>query len=307
VKEKQTWLPEIPTDFVEAEIATKLTLKELSRIVQTSRGVNALFSKPLTNIKVAILLQHVAYGEQREAEKILRLVPTLLLTPGQVTDYSGRTFKGITAFQYAVWALDTDMWKMILEYLPREDAVKQLVDHTHNKKEYKKMYGEYYSFIPYINALETYAKNENTWRHDQKEEHWCTAVGGAQRYVPANIAQKLCDHYHFTPPNLKAALVNRTLYFIRRPSMLTGRGHDEMYWFPLDKSGLGYGFAVTLTPSPLFSLQAQASKGPRQNIQFDLEQTIALSMIRSAELVELKQSLLVDPAQAPESEKCTIS
>jgi hypothetical protein len=39
---------------------------------------------------------------------------------GRVTDLSGREFQSITAFQYALWALDWHMWAMIQKYLPVE-------------------------------------------------------------------------------------------------------------------------------------------------------------------------------------------
>ena len=83
---------------------------------------------------------HVAFGEQDEAKEMLKINPELLLHKGDVTDYSNRTFKGITAFQYALWALDWHMWMMIKKYLPDDVAAAQLSDQQPNKplKLYKK-------------------------------------------------------------------------------------------------------------------------------------------------------------------------
>ena len=49
----------------------------------------------------------------------------LALASGDVTDTAGRTFKNITGFQYAVWALDWKMWTMIQGYLPSDAAREQ--------------------------------------------------------------------------------------------------------------------------------------------------------------------------------------
>ena len=55
-------------------------------------------------------LTFVAEGEQDKAEAMLQNNPALVLVPGDVADLSKRTFKAITGFQYAVWALDWHMW-----------------------------------------------------------------------------------------------------------------------------------------------------------------------------------------------------
>ena len=66
------------------------------------------------------LLTYVADGEQDKAEELIRKDRNLLLHIGTVNDLSGREFKLITAFQYALWAMDWHMWTMIQKYLPQE-------------------------------------------------------------------------------------------------------------------------------------------------------------------------------------------
>lgn len=56
---------------------------------------------------------------------MLKSDPALDLVPTDVTDLSKCTFKGITGFQYAVWALDRHIWIMIRKYLPIDEAKKQ--------------------------------------------------------------------------------------------------------------------------------------------------------------------------------------
>lgn len=71
-------------------------------------------------------LKLVAEGEKGKAEAMLQQDPTLAQKAGHVTDSSNRFFVGITGLQYAVWALDPCMWRMILKYLPEKEAVEQI-------------------------------------------------------------------------------------------------------------------------------------------------------------------------------------
>jgi len=69
----------------------------------------------------------VAKGNQDEAEAILNASDnkqTLLTTPARFTDYSGRTFN-CTAYEYAYWAKDTHMSRMLERHM--DDATKTLM------------------------------------------------------------------------------------------------------------------------------------------------------------------------------------
>jgi hypothetical protein len=88
-------------------------------------------------IIVQRLLQAVAYGmESKEAnvpvsasdkgnlfkshlhaKDLLQKFPAFLLARGDVADWAGRTFRGITAFEYALWAKDFKMMDMIIKCL----------------------------------------------------------------------------------------------------------------------------------------------------------------------------------------------
>jgi Leucine Rich repeat len=70
-------------------------------------------------------LKLVTEGAQDEAEAMLIENPGLALEEGDVVDLSKRMFRSITGFQYAVWALDWHMWKMIRKYLSDEKALMQ--------------------------------------------------------------------------------------------------------------------------------------------------------------------------------------
>lgn len=76
-------------------------------------------------------LQHVAYGEQDEAEALLQQDPELaqaLLQADDIpfTDYSGRTFK-CTAYEYAYWAKDSHMQRMLEKYIRINEDTRQLI------------------------------------------------------------------------------------------------------------------------------------------------------------------------------------
>ena len=77
------------------------------------------------------LLTAVAYGmESKEvnvnpepkdlfAEDLLKKSPEFLLERGDITDWGGRTFKNITAFEYALWAKDFKMLEMMARCIPQ--------------------------------------------------------------------------------------------------------------------------------------------------------------------------------------------
>jgi hypothetical protein len=233
----------------------------------------------------------VAYGEQEQAEMILREDPTLLLEKGEITDYSDRTFKGITAFQYALWALDRHMWTMILKYLPPEEAAKQLRDHVDNKKAYKDMHGDYYDFAPLIDAMQTYVNNCENRTDNHNLKHWSDVVGGAQLLVPAHVANEYCraDRSFDPTPTFKEDMLPRSLSF-------------DNYIIPADShwyiSRLGLNFAVLRSASECASAAGRMAMWDRL-ARTDLAALPALCKVRTDELIELKQQLL-NPAQAPE-------
>jgi hypothetical protein len=78
--------------------------------------------RALPAFKVRELLDDVAKGKQDEAQAILESSEdkqTLLRTPGKFTDYSGRTFQS-TAYEYAYWAKDKHMMRMLERHMDDE-------------------------------------------------------------------------------------------------------------------------------------------------------------------------------------------
>ena len=181
---------------------------------------NALIFTPPKVIKAAApsvnsqelsqFLSLVAQGEQTKAETMVQNNPNLLLARGTVNDLAGRNFKGvdpeiarlggngvrefrdITALQYSVWALDWHMWKMLLKYLPPEEAKLQALEfetgpwvRTHGVHAGPQLQG-------LIKALKTYIDNYQPWSADQCQTHWCKQVGGAQLLLPSHVINEYC-------------------------------------------------------------------------------------------------------------------
>ena len=138
------------------------------------------------------LLLHVARGEQDEAEAMLKKNKALVLGKGQVTDYSKRTFADITAFQYALWAQDWHMWKMIQQYLPTEAQRGQLEAILTQQAPWVAKHAPFFDLKPLIDALKTYVSQYNNWTIKQRGDYWCKTIGGLQRLLPAHVINEYC-------------------------------------------------------------------------------------------------------------------
>ncbi|KTD30519.1 hypothetical protein Lmac_0567, partial [Legionella maceachernii] len=66
------------------------------------------------------LLLFTAQGKEEEVVNFFAMSPHLirsLIARNDVEDYSGRRFKNISAFQYALWARDWHLWERMLKAL----------------------------------------------------------------------------------------------------------------------------------------------------------------------------------------------
>ncbi len=154
-------------------------------IPRLDRGIQSVDEKALIQ-----LLQYVAEGEQDKAEALIQKDKNLLLYAGTITDLSGREFKQITAFQYALWAMDWHMWTMIQKYLPKEAQAQQF-----QALESKgTMHGKHFNLQGLTGALQTYVDNaEKVWKYDQRaDDHWCKVVGREQKLLPVHVVNEYC-------------------------------------------------------------------------------------------------------------------
>jgi hypothetical protein len=316
MKEDRTLL-NLPPEINNNGIAPHLSLSDLTRLMRTCRQANTLFSIALPTTKVKALLQYVAFGEETKAERLMKNDPKLLLMKGQVTDYSNRTFRDITAFQYAIWALDEHMWNVILKYLPKETAATQLAEHIYNQPSDNEMHGVYYDFMMLINALQTYVTSYDPVDASKNITLWCQTVGGAERLVPTHVA----NEYFQKPPQPPYTIGTDTTLYKNLPRKLTLRNtltSPEIHWYLGDgKSKLGVDYAILrrvgtgcgeapgMRPSlPHFGAPSQ------EQARFDLDAAIALHEARTRALIDLKEQLGINQYESykgQEKSRCIIS
>jgi len=120
-------------------------LKTQVVLTQTCQRLRPFFQPALTEPRVKQLLQHIAYGQEDEAKKIIASNPNLLMMRGTVKDYSGNTIEEVTPLELAYGAEDIDMCQMLLPFLDRlpggrEEALKQMQARFPESKEEEKPY-----------------------------------------------------------------------------------------------------------------------------------------------------------------------
>jgi hypothetical protein len=147
--------------------------------------------------KMRIFLNCVAMGQQDMVESLLRENPKLALMAGDVTDHAGRAFENITGFQYAVWALDWHMWKMMKEYLPYKAAEEQAEGFTRGS--WVKDHGQHIIWKELLDALQKYCDDYNGCNEDnygdygESSYHWIEYIGKSQYKLPVHVLQEYCN------------------------------------------------------------------------------------------------------------------
>ena len=222
-------------------------------------------------------LQHVAYGQQNEAEALLKedvdKAQELLLADNlSFTDYSGRTFT-CTAYEYAYWAKDTHMCRMLERYM--DNATKQELlqrvqrieepigeglfkaprglTYTQNGQTH---HSAHFDLTPLKQALETYIdaydKNPKKTAADWEvlDSLW-VKVGLPQRDVPAHIAQEYCHpgrSFEQVSQNNSLLDASYPTNLVRQLKFYNWNTGANDSWFTPDSyssnSGLGFSFAI---------------------------------------------------------------
>lgn len=146
------------------------------------------------------LSQYVADGDQENAEKLAQTYPSLLTVKTGIIDLSKRTFVDITPFQYAFWALDWHMWKMLIKYMSKEEVIKQCEEINAKGT----AHGAHANWQPVIDAYENYFNllKQRLW--EEARLAWLK-IGEAQLSFPVHIVNQFC-HLHInlcTVVNLK--------------------------------------------------------------------------------------------------------
>ena len=288
------------------ELLTKITDEEqlqtvLDKLPLTQKN-EVMASPHMKRLHVINFLTHIARGEQSEAENLLQANPDahFLLQSERFTDYSGRTFN-CTAFEYAYWAKDTYMCRLLIRYMDDETKREML-----RRCEVMEVNGltyfqngnisnaTHFDFKPLIEALEDYVDEFDQRNQIEQEATWLM-VGFMQRDVPAHVAHEYCRldlsfgrRLDFNEPSLP-----RVLTFCNREAEIEER------WFPLpvgENSGLGIDFSICGFPGRNGAIsRSWAAKG--RSIR-ELAAINLFNEVRSAELTQLRNDLdVVEPRQ----------
>jgi hypothetical protein len=156
--------------------------------------------------------RHIARGEQEQAEAMLKKQPLLALAKGRFDDISDlrclkkgdefeRVFQHISGWQYAIWAGDIHMCRMIKRCLLESPNAAPRIDTAKTQyREVRQGVGDFdadhhrkaFDLTPLIDALKTYVQNYDAWDYKKCKAHWGKVVGGLQRKLPAHVINEYC-------------------------------------------------------------------------------------------------------------------
>lgn len=282
---------ELPDDLLQTNLFKFFRLRDKAALANTHIQFAKLPDYQKANAELVRILpqflQLVARGKQIQAEVLLKKNPDLALLKCQVTDYSDRTFINISAIQYAAWAYDIHMLKMLLKHIPDDEkynTYEQLTDLEKHGTEH----GTHYDVSPLIQALQKYVDNCVSWDYEQCVDYLCTKIGTLQRHVPAHIANEYCHPTRSFDPihQFKENHLPRSFLLFK-----ISQDRDS-YWYPLFTEGLGINFAIVSFPNNTPEIgSVETNYADRYTIALDLETLSLLMKARSAELQEIKQQL----------------
>lgn len=242
----QQFLPDhvgaLPVELLDI-IGDHLAPQDKKELGKTDKRMHLIFHE--SNL-YAKFLECIAYGQQDKTERLLSQVfdgkpakiQVALLHQGRLTDYSGRTFH-CSAYEYAYWAKDTHMCRMLERYMDDETKAQMLtrIDVIEASGLSSQQNGEqhrspHFDFTPLKEAYRRYIDGYVAWdaadNWDAMEAAWCD-VGKAQRNVPAHVAQEYCreDRSFHPRPEFNETTLPRVLTFYNSITMRVDS------WFPL--------------------------------------------------------------------------
>lgn len=251
-------IEQLPTELI-SEILSNCPNQD---VLNLSCSSQTLFNKSkltLIDRTSKLLASLVAQGKQDDANRLLSesaFKQDLLLNITEIKDYSGRVFY-CTAYEYAYWAKDTHMRRMLDSHIENETKSKILIKIENIQKNgltYHqngiKIEGEkYFDCSMLFEALQKYIDIENTIQgltpdHPEATIAWITGVGMAQRNLPAHYINEYCrtDRSFQHAGNFNDKNLPRTLEFY---NAITDQLENV---FPLNipspEMGLGISFAI---------------------------------------------------------------
>lgn len=156
-------------------------------------------------------------SEQKEQASQIKFVlvchPYLLTQRKSFIDSINRNFHNLSAFEYAIWSLNTDfICDEILNYIPKDDKGIKLKNELLLQLKYIQEHGvtytldgeehteSHYNFIGLISALEHYANEFDKWNWGQRQEYWFKRIEVERNSAPKHIAQLFSYRDNFYSP-----------------------------------------------------------------------------------------------------------
>lgn len=265
------------------------------------------------------LLLHVTHGGEEMVKKLLELTPYshlhYLVKRAAVIDYSGREFCRISAFQYALWAMDIHMLNLMLRclqnaayirggYTVAEEIRKQLLaqyDEVMQKGINYTLEGiliqgeSHFDFQPLIRAIDFFSKGYRLWDWKQREQQWVNGVGKKQLLIPAHVAQEYCrtDRALYPCPSFNEENLPRSLEFYNWRARCT-----ESWWSKEGQtSNIGREFAMLRsTHCQIMAVGASIQRhtglcNAGISAKHDAKALTALSQVRINDVVRLRKRL----------------
>jgi hypothetical protein len=295
----------LPDGVLEEVLTPMLSPDSKAKASVSGQQFNELFQ---LGMAVEKLLAHVARGEQAQAEAMLKSSPKLLLHKGNVTDYSGRTFHNITAFQYALWAYDRHMWDMLLNYFPRDgvagDALKQLNEleaigvkyqlKGSKTQEAKHVREPHYDWKLSTELTRLRKSGVDEWRDINQ------AIIEYQQLAPAHIANEYCHPSRsFSLNYMEMARFDDS--DLPRSFEVEDVDSPCNHWFPLDDKSVLLGdrqrvtrsnyvcATMSNTPSSTDDLAMKSLRGRRELEYRSLKYNLSIHAIKEKIFKELKK------------------
>ena len=300
--EQQLVLKGMAAPVLQTVVGDLLDLKDKASLAQTSKSHYFLFKPQITATK---LLRHVAFGEQELAENMVRNDPGLLLAPSPVTDYSGRRFPKVRAYELAWWYMDTHMCRMLESHMDngiRSEMLKCVDAIEQHGLRYEQRgvvveHSKHFDFSPLKRALEDYIQGYANWDASGNIQEMTSAwmrVGREQSGLPAHALNEYLrpDRSFFPTPAFDEKTLPRTLMFYNYSTIA-----NEALFSPGSRDCLGVDFALMRG-----GLRGgRGDEGGRYgvaslDVRIDLAAVSRLDEVRIADLTQSRENLeLIEP------------
>ncbi|HAT8179865.1 TPA: F-box protein [Legionella pneumophila] len=278
------------------EIGQCFSNSDLLNFALTSKGHLTLFQAMLDVRKI---LLHVVRGEHETVKAMLEENIDLIYRKHKVTDCSGRTFN-ISAFEYALWALDKHMWTLMLECISKDKKGNEVLQillgqykNVSTKGVTYTLHGEtitenHFDFEnTIVKELQTQVNSinvpgEKNWGAINKQ--WREGVGGAQRLLPAHVVYEYCSDEPFHPmPKFTAQPKSSKQFY----NWITRKDEN---WFDLN-SKLGVDFAIYKGRHEGVQPAVSCAEVARPKTHRELIAIKALCKVRKEDFLNLKSRL----------------